>query len=297
MTRSFTSRVFRFAPSSNGYLHPGHAYSAMLNFALAGAAGGRFLLRIEDIDIERCRHEFEAAIYEDLDWLGLAWETPVRRQSEHFDAYANALAQLSTQGLTYPCFCSRREIMDAVAGRAGWPRDPDGSPVYPGTCKHFSSGELRRRISAGEPAALRINMEAALGKVGRSLVWREIGPDLQAREVVGEPSLWGDATLSRKDIPASYHIAVVVDDALQVVTDVVRGEDLYLATGLHRLLQALLDLPVPSYRHHALLRDASGLKLSKSSRAKSIRAFREEGFSAAAVRDRLSPDLVFIGAP
>ena len=297
MTRSFTSRVFRFAPSSNGYLHLGHAYSAMLNFAMAGAAGGRFLLRIEDIDIERCRHEFEAAIYEDLDWLGLAWETPVRRQSEHFDAYASALAQLSAQGLTYPCFCSRREIVDAVAGRAGWPRDPDGSPLYPGTCKHFSPGELRRRISAGEPAALRINMEAALGKVGRPLVWRETGPDLQAREVVGEPSLWGDATLSRKDIPASYHIAVVVDDALQGVTDVVRGEDLYLATGLHRLLQALLDLPVPSYRHHGLLRDASGLKLSKSSRAKSIRAFREEGFSAAAVRDRLSPDLIFMGVP
>ncbi|HEY8007496.1 MAG TPA: tRNA glutamyl-Q(34) synthetase GluQRS [Methylocella sp.] len=297
MTRSFSSGVFRFAPSSNGYLHLGHAYSAMLNFLLAGAGGGRFLLRIEDIDRERCRPEFEAAIYEDLAWLGLTWETPVRRQAEHFDAYAGALAKLTAQGLTYPCFCSRREIMDAVAGRAGWPRDPDGSPFYPGTCKHLSRSELQRRISAGEPAALRINMEAATVKVGRPLIWREIGPDLQSREIAGEPSLWGDATLSRKDIPASYHIAVVVDDALQGVTDVVRGEDLYLATGLHRLLQSLLDLPVPSYRHHTLLRDASGLKLSKSSRAKPIRAFREEGLSAAAVRDRLSPDLVFIGAP
>jgi glutamyl-Q tRNA(Asp) synthetase len=297
MTRSFTNRVFRFAPSSNGYLHLGHAYSALLNFALAQAAEGRFLLRIEDIDIERCRFEFEQAIYEDLGWFGLSWETPVRRQSEHFQDYASALVKLSTQGLTYPCFCSRREIIDAVAGQAGWPRDPDGSPLYPGICKHLSQEERQRRISAGEPAALRIDMEAALAKVGRDLDWREIGPDSQARDVAAEPSLWGDAMLSRKDIPASYHIAVVVDDALQAVTDVVRGEDLFMATGLHRLLQTLLDLPAPSYRHHALLRDASGRKLSKSARAKSVRALREEGLSPAAVRDRLSPDLIFAGAP
>jgi glutamyl-Q tRNA(Asp) synthetase len=297
MTRSFTNRVFRFAPSSNGYLHLGHAYSALLNFAMAHAAGARLLLRIEDIDIERCRFEFEQAIYEDLGWLGLAWETPVRRQSEHFPEYARALAKLSAQGLTYPCFCSRREIMDAVAGQTGWLRDPDGSPLYPGICKHLSPQEQHRRISAGEPAALRIDMEAAVAKAGRHLDWREMGPDSHARDVAAEPSLWGDAMLSRKDIPASYHIAVVVDDALQGVTDVVRGEDLFLATGLHRLLQALLDLPAPCYRHHALLRDASGRKLSKSSRAKSIRALRGEGFSPAAVRDRLSSDLIFAGAP
>lgn len=293
MTQSFTNRVFRFAPSSNGYLHLGHAYSALLNFAMARAAAGRLLLRIEDIDIERCRIEFEQAIYEDLGWLGLSWETPVRRQSRHFPEYARALGKLTAQDLTYPCFCSRREIMDAVAGRAGWLRDPDGSPLYPGICKHLSRGEHRRRIFAGEPSALRIDMEAAMAKAGRRLDWRELGPDCQVRDVAAEPSLWGDAMLSRKDIPASYHIAVVVDDALQGVTDVVRGEDLYMATGLHRLLQTLLQLPAPSYRHHALLRDASGRKLSKSSRAKPIRALREEGVSPAAVRDRLSLDPVY----
>ena len=297
MTRSFTNRVFRFAPSSNGYLHLGHAYSALLNFAMARAAGGRLLLRIEDIDIDRCRFEYEQAIYEDLGWLGLTWETPVRRQSEHFPDYASALAKLSVQGLTYPCFCSRRDIMDAVARQTNWPRDPDGSPLYPGICKHLSRDEQQRRISAGEAAALRIDMDAALAKAGRHLYWREMGPDLDARDVAAEPSLWGDALLSRKDIPASYHIAVVVDDALQGVTDVVRGEDLYMATGLHRLLQVLLDVPAPSYRHHTLLRDASGRKLSKSSRAKSIRALRNEGLSAAAVRDKLSPGLTFASAP
>ncbi len=297
MTRSFTNRVFRFAPSSNGYLHLGHAYSALLNFDMARAAGGRFLLRIEDIDIERCRFEFEQAIYEDLGWLGLAWETPVRRQFEHFSEYASALARLSTQGLTYPCFCSRGEIMNAVAGRTGWPRDPDHSPLYPGTCKHLSREEKQRRISAGQPMALRIDMKAAIAKAGRGLAWRELGRSAQTRAVTAEPALWGDTTLSRKDIPASYHIAVVVDDALQAVTDVVRGEDLFLATGLHRLLQALLDLPAPAYRHHALLRDTSGQKLSKSSRAKSLRALRQDGLSPAAILERLSSDPILAGAP
>jgi glutamyl-Q tRNA(Asp) synthetase len=187
--------------------------------------------------------------------------------------------------------------MDAVAGRTGWPRDPDGSPLYPGMCKHLSKEEQHRRLSAGEPAALRIDMEAAIAIAGRHLDWREMGPDSQARNVTAGPALWGDAMLSRKDIPASYHIAVVVDDALQGVTDVVRGEDLFMATSLHRLLQALLDLPAPDYRHHALLRDGSGRKLSKSARAKPIRALRGEGLSPAAVRDRLSPDLIFADAP
>jgi|SRR5579875_100508 glutamyl-Q tRNA(Asp) synthetase len=291
MTRSFTNRVFRFAPSSNGYLHLGHAYSAMLNFALARTAEGRFLLRIEDIDIERCRVEFEQAIYEDLTWLGLSWEMPVRRQSEHFPEYARALTRLSAQGLTYPCFCSRREIMENAARQPGWPRDPDGSPLYPGTCKHLSREEQKRRLSLGEPAGLRINMEAAIAKAGGDLHWREMGPALEVRNVAADPALWGDVMLSRKDIPASYHIAVVVDDALQGVTDVVRGEDLFMATSLHRLLQTLLDLPAPAYRHHALLRDALGRKLSKSLRAKSIRALRGEGLSPAEVRDRLSASL------
>lgn len=295
MTRPFTNRVFRFAPSSNGYLHLGHAYSALLNFDMARASGGRLLLRIEDIDLERCRLEFEQAIFEDLEWLGLSWETPVRRQSEHFPDYAKALGNLTAQGLTYPCFCSRGEIMNAVAGRTDWPHDPDGSPLYPGTCKHLSHEERQRRISSGRHSALRIDMDAALAKITRALNWRDHGPDLQGRDVAAEPRLWGDAVLSRKDTPASYHIAVVVDDAFQGVTDVVRGEDLFMATSLHRLLQVLLDLPAPSYHHHALLRDAAGQKLSKSARAQPLRALRQNGLSPIAVRQRLTSDLSFAG--
>jgi glutamyl-Q tRNA(Asp) synthetase len=297
VTRSFASRVFRFAPSSNGCLHLGHAYSALLNYELAREADGRFLLRIEDIDSERCRIEFEQAIFEDLNWLGLSWETPVRRQSEHFPDYARALTKLSALGLTYLCFCSRGEIMTAIGRRDRWPRDPDGSPLYPGTCKHLSRDEQQRRIAEGRPAALRIDMKAALARVGRSLVWHEMGPNSQVREVVTEPGSWGDATLSRKDIHASYHIAVVVDDALQGVTDVVRGEDLFSATSLHRLLQSLLELPSPVYRHHLLLCDASGRKLSKSIKAKSLRSLRQEALSPADVRKQLSPHLTFVTVP
>jgi glutamyl-Q tRNA(Asp) synthetase len=288
VTRSFPSRVFRFAPSSNGYLHLGHAYSALLNYDLARDTCGRFLLRIENIDTERCQIEFEQAICEDLGWLGLSWERPVRRQSEHFADYFCALEKLSKLGLTYPCFCSRGEIMNAIAGREGWPCDPDGSPLYPGTCKHLPEQEIRRRLSAGEPAALRIDMEAALGRVRRDLFWREMRPDSRVHEVTAEPARWGDAAISRKDIRASYHIAVVVDDALQCVTDVVRGEDLFPATSLHCLLQSLLELPAPLYRHHVLMRDASGRKLSKSLKAKSLRSMRQEGLSPASVRKRLA---------
>jgi glutamyl-Q tRNA(Asp) synthetase len=296
MTRPFTNRVFRFAPSSNGYLHLGHAYSALLNFDMARAAGGRLLLRIEDIDLERCRLEFEQAIFEDLGWLGLSWETPVRRQSEHFSEYAKALERLTAQGLTYPCFCSRGEIMNAVAKRTDWTHDPDGSPLYPGTCKHLSRRERQRRIATGRHAALRIDMDAALAKITRQLVWRDYGASSQGRDVAADPFLWGDAVLSRRDTPASYHIAVVVDDALQGVSDVVRGEDLFMATSLHRLLQALLDLPAPSYHHHALLRDAAGQKLSKSARAQPLRALRQIGLSPIAVRQRLTPDLIVVDA-
>lgn len=288
MTRPFQSRVFRFAPSSNGYLHLGHAYSALLNFDLARETGGRFLLRVEDIDTERCRTEFERAICEDLAWLGLSWESPVRRQSEHFSDYAHALDKLAGLGLIYPCFCSRGEILSAVAARRGWPRDPDGSPLYPGSCKEMPEQERRRRLAAGEPAAMRIDMKAALSRVRRGLVWHELSGENGVREVAADPAQWGDVTLSRKDIRASYHIAAVVDDALQGATDVVRGEDLFPATSLHRLLQCLLELPVPIYRHHLLLRDASGRKLSKSLKAKSLRSLRQEGFSPAAVRKIIS---------
>jgi glutamyl-Q tRNA(Asp) synthetase len=295
MTRSFSNQTFRFAPSSNGFLHLGHAYSALLNFDLARATGGRMLLRIEDIDLDRCRPEFEQAIYEDLDWLGISWEVPVRRQSQHFDVYAAALDRLRADKLIYPCFCSRGEIMASVAGKPDWPRDPDGSPLYPGLCKHLSEAERKRRLASGRPAAQRIDMAAALKAVGFPLGWREArgaGADADGRDMTANPALWGDAVLARKDIQTSYHIAVVLDDALQGVSDVVRGEDLFMATHLHRLLQALLDLPAPSYHHHGLLRDASGQKLSKSLRAKSLRALRQEGLSPGAARNMLGSESI-----
>jgi glutamyl-Q tRNA(Asp) synthetase len=284
MTRTPAPRVFRFAPSPNGYLHLGHAFSAVLNFEAAEAADGRFLLRIEDIDEMRCRQEFEQAIYDDLDWLGLSWEEPVRRQSEHFSDYAGALARLSAAGLIYPCYCTRGEIMEAIAGKSSWPRDPDGSPLYPQTCRSLTEAEKRRRSLASEPAALRIDIKAALAKAGRTLTWRETSASGGTREIAAKPALWGDAVLSRKDVPASYHLAVVVDDALQGVTDVVRGEDLFMATSLHRLLQDLLGLPVPDYCHHPLLRDGLGRKLSKSARSKPLRALRLDGISPEALR-------------
>lgn len=299
MTRSCSPYVFRFAPSPNGYLHLGHAYSALINARMAQAVGGALLLRIEDIDVARCRPEFEQAIYKDLRWLGLNWEEPVRRQSEHFDAYAGALACLDEQGLIYPCFCSRSEVGSVLAEQPDWPRDPDGSPLYRGTCKHLSKAEREARLAAGQPAALRLDMDAALGRVGerfREIGWREYGRGMGGRELKAEPALWGDVVLSRKDISTSYHIAVVVDDALQGVTHVVRGEDLLMATGLHRLLQILLDLPAPCYHHHALLRDAGGHKLSKSSHARSLRSLRSEGMTPEAVAARFDLaqyDLVF----
>ena len=287
MTSSFARTIVRFAPSPNGYLHLGHAYSALMNGLVARETGGRFLLRMENIDTTRCRPEFEAAIREDLAWLGLAWDKPARRQSEHFADYSSAMERLETRGLTYPCFCSRGDIMGAVAGKADWPQDPDGTPLYPGTCKHMSAAERARRFATGERASYRLDIGAALAEVGRDLCWNEYHGGSQSFEHPANPAAWGDAVLSRKDIATSYHIAVVVDDAVQGVTDVVRGEDLFLATSLHRILQALLDLPAPNYHHHALLRDGAGQKLSKSLRAKPLRTFRQDGQSAASVIQRI----------
>ncbi len=279
--------VFRFAPSPNGYLHLGHAYSALLNADLARRAGGRLLLRIEDIDAARCRPEFEAAIYEDLAWLGMRWETPVRRQSEHFASYRAALDRLGAQGLIYPSFESRAEIARMVAA-APWPRDPDGAPLYPGTAKQLSMREREALMASGAPYALRLDMAAALAGVG-ALDWTEdgVGPNGETGVVTARPEAWGDVILARKDTPASYHLAVVMDDALQGATDVVRGQDLFWATSVHRLLQQLLDLPSPRYRHHPLVRDASGAKLSKSTRATGLRELRAEGASPADVRRRV----------
>jgi len=281
-----TSPVFRFAPSPNGYLHLGHALSALRNFDLARAAGGRFLLRIEDIDAARCRPDYEQAIYDDLAWLGITWEQPVRRQSAHFDEYGAALARLDAMGLVYPSFESRGEIARLVAARetrAPWPRDPDGAPLYPGDARALPPSERRRRMEAGDPYALRLDMAAAIARTG-ALSWGETGAESEAGSVAAAPQIWGDVVLARKETPTSYHLAVVVDDARQGVTHVVRGQDLFWSTSVHRVLQALLDLPAPSYHHHRLILDAEGKKLSKSTRATALRALRESGATAADIR-------------
>jgi glutamyl-Q tRNA(Asp) synthetase len=282
--------VFRFAPSPNGFLHLGHAYSALLNAEAARRSGGRLLLRIEDIDATRCRPHYEDAIYEDLAWLGIVWETPVRRQSEHLADYRAALDRLDAMGLLYPSFESRAEIARLVAAReAGgpWPRDPDGAPLYPGDAKSLGADERAQRLRSGAPYALRLDMTAALASVGE-LDWTEEGegPAGETGQVAARPEAWGDVILARKDAPASYHLAVVLDDALQGVTHVVRGQDLFWATSVHRLLQRLLDLPAPRYRHHGLLRDVAGAKLSKSTEATGLRELRARGISPAEVRQR-----------
>lgn len=283
--------VFRFAPSPNGYLHLGHAYSALLNFDLARQEGGRFLLRIEDIDATRCRPEFEAAIYEDLGWLGICWETPVRRQSEHLAAFREAVEKLSSRGLIYPAFESRAEIARLVAEReAGeaWPRDPDGAPLYPGVAKSLSGQVRRQLIEQGVPYALRLDMAAALAQVS-DLSWVEhgAGPNGETGVVAARPQAWGDVILARKETPTSYHLSVVIDDALQGVTDVVRGQDLFWSTSVHRLLQSLLGIPQPAYRHHRLVLDSAGQKLSKSTRSTALRELRREGATLADIRSLL----------
>jgi len=280
--------VFRFAPSPNGLLHLGHAYSARLNFDLARQAKGRFLLRIEDIDVTRCRPEFEAAIYEDLGWLGIAWETPVRRQSEHFASYREAVEKLSARGLIYPAFESRAEIARLVAEResaAPWPRDPDGAPLYPGVAKSLSAQARRQLIEQGVPYALRLDMEAALTQAS-DLSWieRGAGPHGETGIVTARPQAWGDVILARKETPTSYHLSVAIDDALQGVTDVVRGQDLFWSTSVHRLLQSLLGIPQPAYRHHRLVLDSTGQKLSKSTMSTALRDLRGEGATPADIR-------------
>jgi glutamyl-Q tRNA(Asp) synthetase len=286
--------VFRFAPSPNGYLHLGHALSALINFDMARAAAGRFLLRIEDIDQARCRAEYESAICEDLAWLGLVWEQPVRRQSEHFAEYRAALARLEADGLLYPSFESRAEIAALIAQRdaqRNWPRDPDGVPLYPGSAQAASPAKRAHRLAAGAPFALRLDMAAAVARVG-PLDWQEsgAGPAGETGIVAAEPARWGDIVLARKETPTSYHLAVVIDDARQGVTDVVRGRDLFWSTSLHRLLQALLGLPVPAYHHHRLVLDAGGRKLAKSTQATALRMLREGGSTAADIRARVAGD-------
>jgi glutamyl-Q tRNA(Asp) synthetase len=281
-----TTPTFRFAPSPNGFLHLGHAYSALLNHDLARVRGGRFLLRIEDIDATRCRPEYEAAIYEDLAWLGLSWEAPVRRQSEHFAAYRAAIERLAAQGLVYASFESRAEIAQLVRAREAdgpWPRDPDGAPLYPGGGRSLPADERARRIAAGAPYALRLDMAAAVARAA-PLAWDEQDVGGSIATQAADPAAWGDVVLARKETPTSYHLSVVVDDAAQGITDVVRGRDLLAATGVHRLLQALLVCPSPVYRHHSLILDGEGRKLSKSTQATGLRELRARGATPAGIR-------------
>jgi glutamyl-Q tRNA(Asp) synthetase len=268
--------VTRFAPSPTGYLHLGHVRSASEGWRAARQAGGRFLLRIEDIDHTRCRAEYETAILEDLAWLGLAWDGPVRRQSEHFEDYRNALSRLEADGLLYPCFCTRREIQAEITRAGGAPQGEMGAP-YPGTCRHLSAAQRAQRRRDMPDYAWRLDVAAALARTG-PLDFVEEGQG-RPRQILADPAPLGDVMLARKEVPTSYHLAVTVDDALQGVTLVTRGIDLFAATHVHRLLQALLALPTPRYRHHPLLTDSTGRRLSKRDRAATIRAMRAAGMT------------------
>lgn len=296
-----TVPVFRFAPSPNGHLHLGHAYSAILNYRAAQATGGRFLLRVEDIDTVRCTPELERDMLEDLAWLGLAWETPVLRQSENFLIYEDALQKLERMGLTYRAYLTRAEIKRFVAEKetAGfaWPRDPDGAPHYPGDRAVLSDEERRQRVGTDAPFAVRLDMRRALERVREPVTWRECSAEMpssptrpewfESTEIQADPAAWGDVILARKDTPTSYHLSVVVDDARQGVTDVMRGQDLYHATSVHRVLQVLLELPEPRYRHHRLILDVDGRKLAKSDRSTSLKDLRNSGLQVADVKERI----------
>ncbi len=283
-----SARVFRFAPSPNGFLHLGHAFSALFNLKLTRACGGTLLLRIEDIDRERSSRLYEDALIEDLHWLGVAWSGTPRRQSEHMVDYRAALEDLARRGLAYPCFCSRGEIAKTCSAKMDWPRDPDGAHLYPGTCRELTAAQRKDRIEDGARWSWRLDMEKALREIGAPLDYREFHEGEAGRSVAAEPSAWGDALIGRRDAPTSYHIACVLDDHAQAVTDVVRGADLEPATGLHRLLQALLGLQTPCYRHHRLLLDETGRKLSKSKSSPSLRNLRRQGLSPADIRAELS---------
>lgn len=279
--------VTRFAPSPTGQLHLGHAHSALLGWRLAREAGGRFLLRIEDIDPVRCRAGFIGGIEEDLAWLGLDWDGPVRRQSRHLDEYRAVLDRLAGQGLLYPCFCTRAEIAREIAAIGHAPHGPDG-PLYPGTCRHLTPAARAGRLASGAPYALRLDMAAALRRLKGPLSFLECGEG----RCRCDPARFGDVVLARKDTPASYHLCVTHDDALQGVSLVTRAEDLRPATDLHRLLQALLGWPAPRYRHHPLLLGADGRRLSKRDKAPTLAALRQAGHSPAEVRA-----MAFAGPP
>jgi glutamyl-Q tRNA(Asp) synthetase len=295
MSAASARPVFRFAPSPNGALHPGHVYCALTNERLAAESGGELLLRIEDLDRSRCKREYEDAILADLAWLGVAFSGPVQRQSDLPQAYQHALDRLGTLGLVYPCFCTRGRLARASPNK----RDPDGAPLYDGRCRSLSQSETAERMAHGERASLRLDMRHALDLGAGALAWREFGETENPREVVADPLAWGDFVLKPKDMAASYHLAVVIDDWRQGVSDVVRGRDLFAATSAHRLLQHLLGFCPPHYRHHRLVIDSAGKKMSKSKSSTPLAALRAAGATAQAIRsalgfgDRLATRLAF----
>jgi glutamyl-Q tRNA(Asp) synthetase len=268
--------ITRFAPSPTGRLHIGHAYSALFAYEKAMESNGRFILRIEDIDTGRCRPEFTEGIYEDLRWLGLEWEEPVRLQSRHMDVYKAALDRLDTDGLLYPCFCTRKDIRDEIERAGGAPHGPEGT-LYPGTCRTLSAAEKAQNMAKGTPYALRLNMQAALAYINHTSLFFN---DYTHGQVKATPEILGDVVLARKDCPTSYHLSVCVDDAVQGITCVTRGEDLFYATHLHRLLQELLSLPVPEYHHHPLLTDEHGQRFAKRNKSVTLEEMRHEGYTA-----------------
>ncbi|TXL70825.1 tRNA glutamyl-Q(34) synthetase GluQRS [Vineibacter terrae] len=276
--------ITRFAPSPTGYLHLGHAFSALTAWHRARDAGGRFLLRIEDIDIRRCKPEFEAAILDDLAWLGLDWDGDVRRQSDHFADYGAALDRLQDMGVVYPCFCTRADIAREIAAAQSAPHGPDG-PLYPGTCRGLAPAERRARVKAGAEFALRLDCAKAADRAGPYRFFEE-----GSGWIDGEPGLHGDVVIARKDTPTSYHLAVTVDDHLQGVTLVSRGIDLLPATHVHGLLQRLLGYETPRYAHHRLLTDAQGRRFAKRDQSLTLRALREAGAATADVRKRAGFD-------
>ncbi|MCR9139585.1 MAG: tRNA glutamyl-Q(34) synthetase GluQRS [Alphaproteobacteria bacterium] len=284
-----TDRIFRFAPSPNGELHLGHACSALLNHDMAQACGGTLLLRMEDTDTQRSKPVYEQQILDDLRWLGVRWTGPVRRQSDHIADYQSALNRLKKLGVVYPAAMSRREIADFVAGAPGWPRDPDGAPFYPGRERELDAAARQKLLGSGKPVAWRLDISKASKRLQAPLTWREHGrgPQGQTGTINCDPAAWGDIVLIRSDGQVAYHLAVVVDDALQQVTDIVRGHDLFHATSLHRLLQTLLGLPQPRYTHHHLLSDGEGRKLSKSKRDLSLHSLRS-GHSPADIRNLIA---------
>ncbi|MCA9034411.1 MAG: tRNA glutamyl-Q(34) synthetase GluQRS [Planctomycetaceae bacterium] len=274
--------ITRFAPSPTGYLHSGHAFSALIAYQNTLDHGGKFLLRLEDIDFTRCREEFAQSILIDLEWLGLEWAEPVRIQSQHLCEYRAVAENLTQRGLLYPCFCTRRDIQREIESAGAAPQGPEG-PLYPGTCRGLSEDERQFRIHRGDEYAMRLDLNRALDSVTSVLEWHDQVCGVQ----VAAPERLGDVVLVRKDIGCSYHLAVVHDDAFQNVNLVTRGKDLFEATHLHRLLQHLLDLPTPVYHHHPLLCDEQGRRLAKRDLSETIRSIREKGVTSEEFKRRL----------